>query len=206
MRAAKNRASPFEVLCGAAIHDSQLWDLVCDIQDGELRYFSRRISGASDELKARRLLKRKTFRIASQMPPMRNPDRARLAGEALDNGAHVSRAQLTALAQAKIAFAEYVLELCAAHNVRLFASIVEPKAPRPAGSLMRKDYAYLFERFFYFIDEQPLTERGLVVFDELERSMSHVLVGQMGAYFRETANGRVRSGRIVQNRSLFIAI
>lgn len=189
--------SPYEVLCGAAIHDTQLWDLVCDIQDAELRFFGTRISSDRHELKARRLLKAKTIRLANQTAPVWNPQRAFLAAEALADGAHATRPQLSALAQAKLAFTEHVLEICATHNVRFFASVVLRDAPRPMGSLLRKDYAYLFERFFYFINEQPDHERGLIVFDELERSKSHVLVGQMAAYFRQTARGRMRSGRVV---------
>lgn len=36
-----------------------------------------------------------------------------------------------------------------------------------------------------------------MVFDELERSQSHLLASQLGRYFRGTATGRLRSGRIV---------
>ena len=156
-----HHTSPYEVLCGAAIHDTALWDLVCDIQDAEMTFFGVRISNDRDELKARRLLKPKTFRHAAQSPPIGNPERANLAAVALTDGAHATRRQITALGQAKLAFAEHVLQLCATHNVRLFASVVEPAAPRPAGQLLRKDYAYLFERFYYFVNEQPLNERGL---------------------------------------------
>jgi len=193
-----HRKSPYEVLCGASVHDTELWNLVCDIQDAELRFFGTRISNDREELKARRLLKTKTFRLASRTGHhYRNPRRALLASQALADGRHATSEQLAALAQAKIAFAEHVLEICAARGVRSFASIVPCEAPRPTGTLLRKDYAYLFERFYYFIDEQPDHERGLVVFDELDRSRSHVLVGQMAAYFRQTARGRTRSGRIV---------
>jgi hypothetical protein len=83
------------------------------------------------------------------------------------------------------------------HGVRIFASIVPPGAPRPSAQTLRKDYAYLFERFFYFVDEQVAPERGLVVFDEIERTKAHILVDQMATYFRETFRGRMRSGRIV---------
>lgn len=113
------------------------------------------------------------------------------------DGPHATRAEISALAQAKIAFVLRILELCALHGVRLFASIVDRDAPRPAGTLLRKDYAYLFERFFYFVDEQVSHQRGLVVFDELEKSQAHILVGQMSAYFRDTWKGRTRAGRIV---------
>lgn len=189
--------SPYEVLAGVAIHDTQLWDLICDIRDAELRYFGIRVSDQRDEIKAKTLLKAKTFRLAAQLDPIPDPARATLAAAALADGANATRAQLTALAQAKIAFCDRILELCASHGVRCFASIVDRDAVRPSSGVLRKDYAYLFERFFYFVDEQPQLERGLVVFDELERSSAHILLGQMSTYFRSTRTGRMRSGRIV---------
>ncbi len=70
-------------------------------------------------------------------------------------------------------------------------------APRPKGAFLRKNYAYLFERFFYFLEEQPPNQHGLVVFDELERSQSRLLLDQMGRYFQTTAVGRMRSSRIL---------
>ncbi|MEX1254513.1 MAG: DUF3800 domain-containing protein [Dehalococcoidia bacterium] len=179
------------------MHDTQIWNLVCAIQDAEPRFFGTRISNDREELKARRLLRRKTFRLAAQDPAIAEGERTQLAAAALRDGASATRAQLTALGQARVAYVRHVLELCAAHGVRFFASIVDPAAPTPAGQALRKDYAYLFERFFYFIDEQPTHERGLVVFDELERSRAHLLVNQMSAYFRATGKGRMRSGRIV---------
>jgi hypothetical protein len=164
------RNSPYEVLAGAAIHDTRLWDFVCRVQDGELDFFGIPLSADRRELKAKRLLKRKTFRLAGQMSPIPNDARMMLAANAIADGARANRREITALAQAKVAFCKHVLELCALHDVRFFASIVPTKAPRPVGAGLRKDYAYLFERFFYFVENQALHERGLVVFDELERS------------------------------------
>lgn len=190
-------SSPYEVLAGAAIHDSQLWDLVCDIRDAEEHSFGRPLDNPHREFKARELLKRKTFRLARQLPDIEPSRRARLAAELVAEPENPTRERLTALAQAKVAFALRVLELCGSHGVRFFASIVARTSPRPRRTGLRKDYGYLFERFFYYVDAQPSHERGLVVFDELERSQSHVLVSQMAQYFRETATGRIRSGRIV---------
>lgn len=192
-----HQESPYEVLAGAAVHDSQLWDLVCDIQDAEERIFGRPVSDRPHELKARELLKRKTFRLARQVDAIPGVDRARLSAELLNDPERPTRDRLAAHAQAKIAYATRMLELCGTHGVRFFASIVSRTAPRPQPTGLRKDYGYLFERFFYWVDEQPGHERGLVVFDELERSQSHVLIGQMGKYFRSTATGIQRSGRIV---------
>lgn len=62
---------------------------------------------------------------------------------------------------------------------------------------MRKDYSCLFERFFYLLEDKVSKEIGIVVFDELEKARSHVLVEQMSKYFLETERGRMRSGRIL---------
>ena len=62
---------------------------------------------------------------------------------------------------------------------------------------LRKDYAYLFERFFYFLEDNAAREQGIVVFDELEKSQSHLLIDQMHRYFADTAVGRRRSSRII---------
>lgn len=192
-----HRNSPYEVLAGAAVQDGQLWNLVSDIRDAEATIFGRAVSSGTRELKARELLKRKTFRLARQKAAFAAGQRASLAGALLADPENPNQDRLTALGQAKIAFALRVLELCGTHGVRFFASIVAPGSPRPRGAGLRKDYGYLFERFFYYVDKQPSHERGLVVFDELDRSQSHLLVGQMGQYFRSTNTGVQRSGRIV---------
>ncbi len=62
---------------------------------------------------------------------------------------------------------------------------------------LRKDYRYLFERFFNFVNAQLAHERGVVVFDEIEKAQSHILVGQMSAYFLRTSTGQSRSRRVV---------
>jgi hypothetical protein len=200
------RDSPYEVLAGIAVRDQHLWNLICRIQEAEEEFFGDRISSNALELKAKRLLKRKTFRLALQLPPMEPEERRGLAHACLAKGSGVKGTQepsgatareLTALAQAKIAFAEKVLELCSRHYVRAFASIVPRSAVRPSGDFLRKDYAYLFERFFYFLEDDGSGDLGLVIFDELERSQCHLLVNQMSLYFRKTGKGRLRAARII---------
>ena len=38
---------------------------------------------------------------------------------------------------------------------------------------------------------------GIVVFDELEKSRSHLLVGQMDRYFKYTAKGHYRASQVI---------
>jgi len=201
------RDSPYEVLAGVAVQDQRLWKLICQIEEAEVEHFGQRVTSGALELKGKSLLKRKTFRLAAQLPPIEAGKRLKLAQACLEKGLKTkgrqdtdgsTRSELTALAQAKIAFVSKVLEICGRHYVRAFASIVPRSAPRPAGDFLRKDYAYLFERFFYFLDDTRRPgELGLVIFDELERSQCHLLINQMALYFRSTAKGRVRAARII---------
>ena len=134
------------------------------------------------------------------MPPMGASGRRRLARVCLEKGERhepPTRAELTALAQAKIAFVKRLVTICEEFGVRAFASIVPRSAPRPASTFLRKDYAYMFERFYYFLEETAADEIGIVVFDELERSRCHILHGQMELYFKDTATGMLRATRIL---------
>jgi Protein of unknown function (DUF3800) len=189
--------SHYEVLAGVAIRDRQLWDLVHKVQQAEVRCFGQRYTPADREAKAKVLLKRKTFRLANQLPPIEPGERRELARGCLRDGGSASRQQLTALAQAKLDFVKTVLDLCATCHVKAFASIVPRVAPRPTSGFLRKDYSYLFQRFFYFLEDSSATELGLVIFDELERSQCHLLVDQMAKYFQETGPGKQRAARII---------
>ena len=201
------RESPYEVLGGVAIEDSKIWSLITALQHTELEHFGRRTTRAEGELKARSLLKKKTFRLAAQLSPLPAEQRTMHAKAALDEGdaaksedrpSRHTRMQLTALAQAKIAFSQRILEVCSQHQGRAFASIVDRDAPRPASrNILRKDYAYLFERFFYYLEDLPPYQHGIIVFDELERTQSHLLVEQMAEYFLMTATGKLRASRIL---------
>ncbi len=192
------RNSPYEVLAGVAVEDRELWNLIRAIQDAEYACFGMRYSRGDAELKGKTLLKTKTFRLAAQMPPIPETERTDLARQCLEDGAKANRRQLTALAQAKLAYVGEVFDICARFRCVVFASIVTQKAPKPMGSeFLRKDYAYLFERFFYFLEDRNATVSGIVVFDELEKSQSHILVSQMDRYFKETSKGRQRAGLII---------
>lgn len=184
----------YEVLAGICVKDSNLWELTCKIHDCEEEHFGKRITAAEMELKAKKLLNRAVFKHAAQLNPIELHRRAQLAGQCIEKGSKCTKENLTALAQAKLDFVKKVLNLCLEHNVKAFASIVEPLAPRPENNFLRKDYSFLFERYYEFLKKQsPANELGIVVFDELERSQSHILIDQMSKYFRETYTGKQRS-------------
>ena len=178
------RQSPYEVLAGVAVEDRKLWPLIRRLSDLQDEIFGTRLFAIyQNEAKAQKLLKTKVFKHAAQMDPIEPARRRELAREILEDGANVSRERLTALAQAKIAYCESALATCLKFDVDAFASIVPKSAPRPRSSQLRKDYAYLFERFFYFLNSQPDDPMGYIVFDELDKSASHILLTQVAEYF-----------------------
>ena len=191
------KASPYEVLAGIAVRDRDLWPMIGALHQQERTWFGGRYSSGPAELKGRNLLSSKVFRHAQlnceitqgQIPP--------LARAALDDGAKATVRHFRALALAKLGYVRDVFDICEHYGCRAFASIVETDAPGTATNGLRKDYAYLFQRFYYFLQDQEPQEMGLIVFDELEKSRSHVLIDQAHRYFRDTAVGQSRAGLIV---------
>jgi len=131
------------------------------------------------------------------LPPFSQDQRKPLAREILRDGTAVSRERLTALAQAKLAYVGRALEISRSAKAQAFASSVPQTAHRPASGKLRKDYAYLFERFFYFLNSQSEDPMGYLIFDERDKNASHILLNQVSEYFLRTDKGRTRSRLII---------
>ena len=190
--------SPYEVLAGVAIQDIELWKFIKEAHEIEFDCFGRRYRLDGREIKALKFLKTKTFRLANQLEPINLFERTEWAKKALENGETADKNQITALAQAKLSYVKQIFQLCQQYRCKVFASIVaDPKKVLYDSSMLRKDYIYLFERFYYFLEDNPSEPRGVVVFDELDKSASHILLTQMDKYFKNTAKGRARSSLII---------
>jgi hypothetical protein len=163
----------------------------------ELQCFGRRYSDGSKELKGLKILKTKVFQHAQLAIEVDATQTASLARLALENGSSATAQHLKALALAKLSYVTAVFDICSRFRCKAFASIVETDATPTATSGLRKDYAYLFERFFYFLEDSVPQELGIIVFDELEKSKSHLLVEQAHRYFQESAIGRQRASLII---------
>lgn len=188
----------YEVLAGVAIEDRDLWNLVKEFQELEIKHFGVRYTLGQRELKAKKILKSKVFRHAGETDPIPLEERRALARQCLLSGPTAGFRQMCALAQAKLAYVDDVLETCGRFRCKAFASIVKnPGSASVFNDYLRKDYAYLFERFFYFLEDTDPNASGIIVFDELEKSKSHLLVQQMDRYFKRTAKGQQRAGQII---------
>lgn len=203
-----NSGTPCEVLAGIAIAEDNLWNFVKAVRACERDLFGDYLrTFLVEERKAKRLLKAKRFRSANRNVPIDENELAPLANGALRKGkiareqgrsdAGTTERELVAYSRQVLRFVHEVLDIAAGFSVQVIASVVDPKAPRPTRGMLRKDYVYLFERYFYFLETLAPKERGLVVFDELDKSQAHGLIQQMAAYFLRSDTGRYRSSRIV---------
>lgn len=200
-------AAPYEVLAAVAVAERDLWNLIQAVRAAEIEFFGAHLGEVGVEFKGKKLLKNKTFRHARQGPAIESNRRRDLTREFLMKGWREAQGgapearnkdEFTAYGQAARGFVMRILELCAQHRVKTFGALVSTNAPRPADpNLLRRDYAFLFERFFYYLEDRSGTEMGLVVFDELEKAKSRILIQQMEKYFLETEKGYQRSSRIV---------
>lgn len=179
--------TPCEVLAGVAIAEDALWNLVKAVRSAERDHFGDYLRNLlSNETKARKLLKTKRFKTAAKPCELSRLQRIALANSLLSKGkiaheqgrdsADETYLELVAYSRQVLAFVHEVLNIAASFNVQVFASVMDPKCPRPAPGRLRKDYAYLFERYFYYLETLGPRERGLIVFDELGKTQSHILV------------------------------
>jgi hypothetical protein len=200
-------AAPYEVLAAAAIRESSLWEFIKAEHDLEEQLFGNRLSNYGAELKGSKLLSKKRFHFAHQKVEINADDQQKLAASCLQKGelsaktkapANVTAKELTALGKASLEFVDRLLDLSAAFDIKVFASMVEINAPTPPGQdKLRKDYVYLFERMFYYLEDLNKDQQGIIVFDELEKAMARLLVDQVSNYFIKSAKGRERSRLIV---------
>lgn len=189
---------PCEVLAGVAVSEDNLWNMVKAVRAAEKDFFGDYLRNLRQtEMKAKKLLKKKRFRSAERPVAIARDELVMLANAALEHGDVANERQIVAYSRQVLDFVHEVLDIAARHSVQVFASVVDIHAPRPATGMLRKDYVYLFERYFYYLETFSPRERGLVVFDELEKSQSHVLIQQMAKYFLGTKTGRYRSSRVV---------
>jgi hypothetical protein len=97
-------------------------------------------------------------------------------------------------------YVKTLLELCAQFRIRVFASISSElirDTDDEMQGLLRRDYVYAFERIYYYLEDKKTDEQGIIVFDELEKSQSHILISQLENYFKKTSKGRQRSGLVI---------
>lgn len=197
-----HKSMPYEVRGGVALPVGKLWPFVRALQQLELDCFGARLALYKKELKGSTLLDRKRFKFATQDEQMPNEERRKHARGFLTKGLEKKppiRDEFTAYGQACLLFAEGVFQLLEENDAQLFAGAIPRGAHRGRNTtnedILRKDHVFLFERFFYLLEQQQ--QHGIIVMDEVEKSADKKFVRMMEAYFTKTQLGRYRSTRVV---------
>jgi len=206
-----HRVMPYEVNGGIAIDEARLWSFICAVGEVQDATFGGRLRALAPdhEFKAKNLLATDKFRFAEQGPRMDDATRRACARDFLlqsPSGRHrPRRCDFTAYGQACLTYVRELLSLCAEYDVRVFASITDPRTPtRMDTPALRSDLAIMFERYGEHVlqrhdsVENPVESHiGFVVFDELERVQCHRLLHQMENFFLQTRRGHALSGVII---------
>lgn len=211
------KLAPAEVLGGFAIRDGTLWSFIQAVYALQTEIFgvtypalnaerrAARVKSTDEdfdvkEIKGENFLNPRVFKKAALCGAFKPDERKKLAEFCLRNGASADKKALSALAQAKLEYVKRLFDLCPKFRGQCLGIVVPVDAPgdrKVPASVLRKDYAYLFERFFYFVDSKSAEHAGIIVFDEFDKSASHILLGQMQAYYRDSKTGQDRSERLV---------
>lgn len=197
-----HRNMPYEVRGGIALHVEQLWSFVQDIKQMQVDYYGAPLERYRTEIKGSKLLDKDRFRWASQAGELDDDTRRANCRRFLEKGrrrAAPVNLEFTAYGQASLLMAEGVFSSLRHHEAVLFASAIPTQAPLPTGprdlGFLRKDFVYLFERFYYFLEDRQT--HGVIVMDETEKEDQRRLLGRIERYFNSTAKGKLRTERMV---------
>jgi hypothetical protein len=192
---------PYEVRGGFAIRAQRLWPFVQQVRRAERGLFGAELHEFGAELKGSALLDRDRFRWAGARPPSEPEEARALARGFLVAGRErraPTAAQFSAYGQACLAMADAAFDALRAHAAVVIASTIPRGAPRRDDQLrdiIRKDQSFLFERYFYLLEDERGT--GVIVHDSVEESADSRITRRLEKYFRETAVGQERARRIV---------
>jgi hypothetical protein len=204
-----HRTMPYEVRGGVALHVSTVWPFELAWKNLEQASFGCQLGEYRLEIKGSHLLDKDRWKWAAQGPRMPETQRQSLCRKFLTKGLEKKRPardEFTAYGQACLEMARGIFDLVHAHEGVVFAAAIPRNVVRPntfeADEFLRKDHVFLFERFFYFLDEEQ--SHGVVVMDESDKMEDGRFVRRMQDYFTKTSVGRYRASRIVPS-PLFVA-
>jgi hypothetical protein len=198
------QAAPYVVLAAVSIHEDRVWPLVLAQRKLKERFLSSfdpqtTIPQESQEPKTSDLLRAQAFKLAGVRPWLTDAEIESCVREArLRRGQPLAHHVLAATNQGKIRYVEELLALCKMVDARVFATVTEKTAPiQKNRDYLGKDFSFLFQRVYAYLEQQASGERGLLVFDERDDAFSKKLIDQMHRYFCDTMNGQLRAARVL---------
>jgi hypothetical protein len=202
-----HKSMPYEVRGGVAIHASKIWSFASAFDDLQVRAFGARLEDFGSEIKGEKLFDKRKLKNLAPGEQFSDSDRRRFCLSFLQKGAASKGAVSQTLKWQEFrAYAETcremslgILDIMRQHDVRVFATAIPRGSKAPPGwkdkGFLRKDHAYLFERFFYYVEQQDDT--GILVLDSTEYSLDHRFLKTTARYFTRHELGRQRAAHIV---------
>jgi hypothetical protein len=190
---------PYGVLAGLAVEDRFVWQLARELKDAESRFFGPFRADVIRSPRIDTLLDPQVIYLAASQPQMSAHDRQKLIDKSsMELGRKESFQTSVALAQAKLAFCQFVLNILADYHVKAFANIInQSDIVISYETHLRKDYAFLFERASYLIDLVGPGQIGLFLLDSRRHTGKYVSIKSITSYFVKTTKGRLRSHRLI---------
>jgi len=193
--------APYEVRGGVALPLRQLWAFIQDVQKLEIDCFGDALHKYASELKGTKLLKKKRLRFAGYDYTFTDEERRKKSLALLNAGREGKKPRqikLAAYGQASIKMVDGVFSLLERYDAKLFDALIPRAVKKPEQMLehyLRKDFVYLLERFFDFLEQED--SDGMIVMDETEKQNDRQFIKQMQRYFTRTIKGQKRSKLIM---------
>ncbi len=166
-----HKSLPYEVRGGICLRDNAVGAFTDDMKHLEINCFGDHLHNYGSEIKAVKLLRKDRFKWADYEGKIPSAERRKLCRQflaATARGSSPTRRGFCAYGQASQAFVRLLFSSLKSFDAKVFGSMI----PRGTGrrpitanpELVRKDITFLFERFYYFLDEKR--EMGMIVMDE----------------------------------------
>lgn len=197
-----HHALPYEVRGGICLEVGQVWEFTQKMKRLEFACFGDHLRNYGSEIKATKLLEKKRFKWAAATTKFPAEQRRELARGFLARtarGENPPPDMWRAYGQASIEMARGLISLLGRNDVYAFASLIPKGSARKPDDVpedfIRKDLTFLFERFYYFLEDQ--NSNGLLVLDETDRVDDRRYLRRMERYFSAHDKGRQHSGLIL---------
>jgi hypothetical protein len=192
--------SPYGLLSGIAVEDQQVWTLARKLRDAQEQYFGAQLITADGSyLTAETMLGEEVGGIGTELVEFRNlMTRSPLAATRLFESEDA--ADTGAIAEAMVDYCDFALGLAKDFGAAAFAMFFPVDAITvQLGTQLRKDYAFLFERYYHYVSTAKNPSIGILVMPRNAREQTYVSHQAMIDYATKTTNGRIRSQIIVPN-------
>ena len=197
-----HKSLPYEVRGGICLRDNAVGAFTDDMKRLELNCFGDHLHNYGSEIKAVKLLRKDRFKWADYERKIPSSERRKLCRQflaATARGSSPTRRGFCAYRQASQAFVRLLFSSLRSFDAKVFGSMIPRGTGRPPTTanpeLVRKDITFLFERFYYFLDEKR--EMGMIVMDETDRTDDRRFMRKLERYFVAHERGREHASLII---------